>query len=265
MKAYESRAPESEAERLNKRLKREAYYWAKLSHRNITPFLGYQSGEEPLLISPFYQNGSLVKYLEDHPQAPKLKLLSQTAQGLIYLHNLVPPAVHGDIKPDNVLVNDNFEASLCDFGLSRFIEDIRTGLTTSGGPGGGGYGYIAPEILNGEETVRKTTETDVFAFGGLILFALSGKSPFHDKIASITIVAVSSGKTPQKHKHSSIPEDATIWSLMDRCWAVEPTDRPKMQEVYEILGDEEQHFNAKGALRRTANLVMSKGVWSGST
>jgi len=249
MEAYESGTPELAVERLNKRLKREAYYWAKLSHPNITPFLGYRSGEEPLLISPFYRNGNLDKYLRDHPAAPRFRLLSQTAQALIYLHNLDPPAVHGNIRPEDVLVNDNLEASLCDFGLSRFMEDIRTGLTTSGDTGACTHGYVAPETLNGDETVRRTTESDVFAFGGLILFALSGNSSFYHLSAPRCIMAVLNGKTPPKEKYPLIPAHATIWNLIHKCWEMKPTDRPKMQEIYEVLRDEERHFDAKGTLR----------------
>lgn len=76
--------------------------------------------------------------------------------------------VHGDIKPDNVLVNDTEEASLCDFGLARIIQEMRTGLTTSG-QGQGGKGFTAPELLDCEDGQQKSTESDVYAFGGLIL------------------------------------------------------------------------------------------------
>lgn len=170
------------------RLKREVWTWEKLSHPNITPLLGYRSGDEPLLLTPYYENGNLIQFLKQHPQAPRLKLVRLrtpcfsnvdaqehnpdqvvgAASGLLYLHHLTPAVVHGDIKPDNVLVNDSREASLCDFGLARFIQEMRTGLTTSG-QGQGGKGYIAPELLDCEEYEKKTMESDVYAVGGLIL------------------------------------------------------------------------------------------------
>lgn len=58
-----------------KRLKREVWAWEKLVHPNITPLLGYKSGEEPLLITPYYINGNLIQYLKSHPDAPRLKLV----------------------------------------------------------------------------------------------------------------------------------------------------------------------------------------------
>lgn len=171
-------------------MRREVWAWEKLSNPNITPLLGFQSGDEPLLITPYYENGNLDQYLRKHPTAPRLKLvrsldafdlclweadelphsqLLQTANGLLYLHTLDPIVVHGDIKPDNVLVNDSDEASLCDFGLARFVQDMKTGLTTSG-QGQGGKGFTAPELLDCEEGGgKKTTESDVYAFGSLML------------------------------------------------------------------------------------------------
>ncbi|KAG8877864.1 hypothetical protein FRB98_006511 [Tulasnella sp. 332] len=168
MSALASRTPEARAARIDKRLKREVFAWEQLSHPNITPLLGYRSGEEPFLVTPYYENGNLEQYLIRNPGAPKLKLLVQASKGLLYLHSHNPAVVHGDIKPDNVLINDSGEASLCDFGLARITQQLKTGLTTSG-QGQGGKGFIAPELLEFEEGEGKTKYSDVYAFGGLIL------------------------------------------------------------------------------------------------
>ncbi|KAG8873415.1 hypothetical protein FRB98_009024 [Tulasnella sp. 332] len=247
-----SNTPDVIAERIDKRLRREVWAWEKLLNRNITPLLGFRSGEEPLLITPYYENGNLDQYLKKRPTAPRLKLLLQTANGLRYLHTLDPVVVHGDIKPDNVLVNNDEEASLCDFGLARFVQELKTGLTTSR-QGQGGKGFTAPELLDCEEGgEKKTTESDVYAFGSLMLYTLSGKAPFHHKSVSQTISEVCSGRPVPKDRHPNIDPNATIWLLMQRCWKLLPKNRPTMDEVYRVLEAEEQYFAATGQLVLTA-------------
>lgn len=93
----------------------------------------------------------------------------QASRGLAYLHSLEPPICHGDIKPQNILVNDEGEAVVSDFGLARVLNVLgdHSGFTTSS-VGQGTKGYLAPELLN-EDDARPTVQTDVFSFGGLIL------------------------------------------------------------------------------------------------
>lgn len=91
--------------------------------------------------------------------------------------------------------------------------------------------------------------------------------PFHYATLSHTIARVCKGGTPSKDQHSKIPPDATIWVLMLRCWALEPTKRPTMKEVYHTvisiplhdppagspssghgqLQDEDRHFQETGS------------------
>ncbi|KAG8856330.1 hypothetical protein FRB96_006481 [Tulasnella sp. 330] len=248
MSALASRTPKAQAARIDKRLKREVFAWEQLSHPNITPLLGYRSGEEPFLVTPYYENGNLEQYLISNPGAPKLKLLVQASKGLLYLHSHNPAVVHGDIKPDNVLINDSGEASLCDFGLARITQQLETGLTTSG-QGQGGKGFIAPELLEFEEGEGKTEYSDVYAFGGLILHTMSGYAPFYHQSISKALIEVFMGRLPPKDKHPAVNARATIWQLMRSCWAMQPEQRPDMKEVQDTLTDEEQFFAQHGALR----------------
>ncbi|KAG9038142.1 hypothetical protein FRB95_002582 [Tulasnella sp. JGI-2019a] len=240
-----SQTPEARVTRVNLRLKREVTAWEKLSHPNIVRLLGYRSGDEPLLITPFYENGNLGKYLLANPDAPRLKLIVGAASGLLYLHSFNPTVVHGDIKCDNVLVSDEGEAAFCDFGLARIIQELRMGLTTSG-YGQGRKGYLEPELLDGE---GKTKASDVFAFGGLILHAVSGLAPFHDLSSYKALLAVSTGRVPSKDQHPTINPNATLWDLMEKCWTMDPAGRPDAREVYSVLSEEEMVYATTGSLR----------------
>lgn len=85
----------------------------------------------------------------------------------MYLHSLDPPIFHGDIKPQNVIVQDDLKAALCDFGISKLIlaSGEHSGFTTADSCSGTS-GYEPKEILN---EGPPTTAADVYSFGGLIL------------------------------------------------------------------------------------------------
>lgn len=92
--------------------------------------------------------------------------LIQSAEGIGYLHSHKPPIVHGDLKAENILINNDGDASLCDFGLSRAVQDSVTGLTTGGHKGS--FAFLAPELYESDEE-KVSTASDIYAFGGLII------------------------------------------------------------------------------------------------
>lgn len=88
--------------------------------------------------------------------------LCDAVRGLRYLHSLEPAIVHGSINPENVLVKDNLEAALCDFGVSRIPLAIGNPCWRSTSS----VGYQAKEVIQGGPV---TIAVDVYALGGLIL------------------------------------------------------------------------------------------------
>lgn len=98
--------------------------------------------------------------------------LHQAALGIQYLHARNPSIVHGNICPNNVLINDQNTAVVSDFNLSQIIEE-RTGITTTGMRNEANR-YLAPEHLTADKPVSSTVAADVYAFGGLILTVRRG-------------------------------------------------------------------------------------------
>ncbi|KIO21944.1 hypothetical protein M407DRAFT_122865 [Tulasnella calospora MUT 4182] len=227
--------------RIDIRMKRETLVWTRAKHRNIHTLLGFRSQPEPQLVSPWCRHGNLIDYLITNPElstVDKLRLIFQAGRGLAYLHSQTPPMCHADIKPENVLVNDSKEAALSDFGLSRVLQslDTRTGLTTSGGARGTHH-YMAMELF-AEDTPRATCESDVYAFGGLILRVMSGKAPFEGVPPGMVLLKVMQGKQPETQSHPTFPSSDPLWGLMRKCWDSDPKKRPPMSVVVAELEKE---------------------------
>ncbi|XP_010452614.1 PREDICTED: probable L-type lectin-domain containing receptor kinase S.5 [Camelina sativa] len=153
-----------------------------LNHRNLVKLLGWcYERKEYLLVYEFMPNGSLDRYLflgdtsrSNLTWETRKNIITGLSQALEYLHNGCEKRIlHRDIKASNVMLDSDFNAKLGDFGLARMIQQSEmTHHSTkeiAGTPG-----YMAPEtFLNG----RATVETDVYAFGVLMLEVVSGKKP----------------------------------------------------------------------------------------
>ncbi|KAG8923473.1 hypothetical protein FRC02_011116, partial [Tulasnella sp. 418] len=215
------------------RFTREVLIWRKLQHQNIVPLLGYAMNENglPTLVSPWYTNGSLIDYLKSHPEASRLSLVMDVTSGLEYLHSI--PLAHGDIKGENVLVNSVGSASLCDFGLSHFIDEALhiTGFTTTNANAGGTDRYLCPELLEDEP---KSTMTDMWAFGCLVALIFTGDIPYNTVTKRHLVPnAILSGKPPYTNLEDFI--DKAIWHMLKKCWSQAPTDRPKISELSSLI------------------------------
>jgi len=125
------------------------------------------------------ENGSLDYWLHEKPDGPssldwdtRLQIAQGAARGLAYLHQSCEPHIlHRDIKSSNILLDQNFEAHLADFGLARLILPYDTHVTTDLV---GTLGYIPPEY--GQASVA-TYKGDVYSFGVVLLELLTGKRP----------------------------------------------------------------------------------------
>lgn len=158
-------------------------------------------------------------------------------RGLAHLHSRTPLIVHGSLRPENVLIKDNLEAALCDFGASRVLSlgkaneytPIKDWLPQH-------LAYLGKDILSGR--LSPTAPGDVYALGGLILLTMSGEPPFkfwrHGETA-VMFEAVSSDQTPSPSDHPCFPEADPLWSLLRECWHVDHKNRPTSDTVLQKL------------------------------
>ncbi|XP_058748495.1 probable L-type lectin-domain containing receptor kinase S.5 [Vicia villosa] len=159
-----------------------------LHHKNLVKLIGWcYEKKELLLVYEFMPNGSLDKYLfnqssnefESHYSkvldwSTRSCVIRGVAQALDYLHNNCEKRVlHRDIKASNIMLDLDYNAKLGDFGLARTIQK-RNETHHSTKEIAGTPGYMAPETFL---TGRATMETDVYAFGVLVLEVVCGKRP----------------------------------------------------------------------------------------
>ncbi|XP_077220574.1 phytosulfokine receptor 1-like isoform X1 [Tasmannia lanceolata] len=153
---------------------------SRAQHRNLVLLQGYcRYGNDRLLIYSYMENGSLDYWLHEKLDGgsalhwdTRLRIAQGTARGLAYLHESCQPHIlHRDIKSSNILLDENFEAHLADFGLARLILPYETHVTTDLV---GTLGYIPPEY--GQAPVA-TFKGDVYSFGVVLLELLTGKRP----------------------------------------------------------------------------------------
>jgi len=130
-------------------------------------------------------------------------------------------------------VNDEREARIADFGLSRILGE--SGFTTKSV--GGTYRWMAPELLahRGESVPQVTMASDVWAFGMTVLEILTGRLPFVQLEYHLAVIHfVAEGGRPTQERYPEINDN--IWSELERCWHTDPTRRPSMEALTLSLG-----------------------------
>ncbi|EYU23968.1 hypothetical protein MIMGU_mgv11b0042752mg, partial [Erythranthe guttata] len=147
-------------------------------HRNLLRLIGFcTTPTERLLVYPFMENLSVASRLRElKPGEPVLNWATRkqvalgTSRGLEYLHeHCNPKIIHRDVKAANVLLDEDFEAVVGDFGLAKLVDVRRTNVTTQVR---GTMGHIAPEYLS---TGKSSEKTDVFGYGVMLLELVTGQ------------------------------------------------------------------------------------------
>jgi len=230
-----------------------------IHHRNLVKLIGWcHEKREYLLVYEYLPNGSLDKYIfwdeksgtqeETLSWGRRLSVISGVAQALDYLHNgCMNRVLHRDIKASNVMLDLDFNAKLGDFGLARtIIHNEQTHHSTkelAGTPG-----YMAPEsILTG----RATAETDVYAFGVLVLEVACGRKPGgqaerDDYICNIVHGlwelyrrgTILEGADPRLNGIFIKEEMECVLILGLACCHPNPKNRPSMKTVLQVLTGE---------------------------
>ena len=220
------------------RFRREIQLAAKLQHPHIVPLLA--SGEvagTPYFTMPFIEGESLRARIARDKEVPvgeTVRLLRQVAAALSYAHK--HGVVHRDIKPDNVMISDEF-ALVTDFGVAKALSassdsspDINASGLTGMGLALGTPAYMSPEQATGDPTVDH--RADIYSCGIMAYEMLTGHPPFYGLTAQATLASQAIEKpVPIQEKRPMLPP--ALAALIMRCLEKRPDDRP--QSASELL------------------------------
>ncbi|WVZ53429.1 hypothetical protein U9M48_004373, partial [Paspalum notatum var. saurae] len=231
--------------------------------RNLVPLLGYCiAKKERLLVYKYMPKGSLYDNLHQQSSEKKalewslrLKIAIGTARGLAWLHHSCNPRIlHRNISSKCILLDDDYEPKISDFGLARLMNPIDTHLSTFVNGEFGDLGYVAPEYTR---TLVATPKGDVYSFGVVLLELVTGEEPTHVSNAPENfkgslvdwITYLSNNSILQDASDKSLigkDNDAELLQCMKvacSCVLSSTKERPTMFELLRPV-EEKYHFSA---------------------
>ncbi|MEV0295549.1 protein kinase [Nocardia sp. NPDC050710] len=212
--------PEAERVVVRQRAIREARNAARFQHPNaIVVFDITEHDGDPCLVMEFMKSKSLAAVLSAQGTLPLTQVSrigEQVASALISAHQA--GIVHRDVKPGNILLDDNGTVKITDFGISRATGDVtltETGLIC------GTAAYLAPEVARGADP---TPAADVFALGATLFHALEGEPPYGASANPLAVLYAAANGQVSEPRNAGAATDFLLQLL-----SPEPEERPSMR------------------------------------
>ena len=203
----------------------------KLHHPNLLHLNHFDVfGQCPFLVMPYCPKGSSASLKGKISEKQIWRFIRDVSCGLMFLHNQNPPIIHQDIKPDNILINDENRYMITDFGISARIRSTlrrNQGQESSGGT----LAYMGPERFG--PSPAPIMASDIWSLGATMYELLTGMPPYGDH-----------GGVLQKNG-ADIPlinEDFSqeLKDIIYKCLALNPWDRPTARQIADYTS---QHIN----------------------
>ena len=199
------------------------------NQKNLLKPLYYDSCDrKPYLVLPYCEQGSIMKLVGRFDEKSAWRLLRDVASGLAWLHAMTPPVIHQDIKPDNIMVGDNGDFMITDFGVSTHLRSTLRKSLSAAFSSAGTIAYMAPERFGKDNT--PIMANDIYSLGATVYEMLTGDTPFGDD-----------GGLVQK-KGAEVPDlkgsySANLKKVIRKCLATNPWERPTAEELEKYAAD----------------------------
>ncbi|KAM3376052.1 G-type lectin S-receptor-like serine/threonine-protein kinase [Capsicum galapagoense] len=222
-----------------------------MHHLNLVRLCGYCSeGTQRLLVYEYMKNGSLDKWIFHSfstrnrllDWASRFRIAIGTAQGIAYFHEQCRNRIiHCDIKPENILLDENFYPKVSDFGLAKLMGREHSHVVTMIR---GTRGYLAPEWVSNRPI---TVKADVYSYGMLLLEIIGGRRNldmtcdaedfFYPGWAYKEVTSGTPVKVVDRRLRGAVEEKEVMRALMVAFWCIqdEVSNRPSMGEVVKML------------------------------
>ncbi|MCJ7434490.1 MAG: serine/threonine protein kinase, partial [Anaerolineales bacterium] len=209
-------------ERALKRFEREAKALARLTHPNIVKVMDYGEYEgKPYLVMPYLPGGTLKHKLSNNPMPwqDAVEILLPIANALGYAHK--HDIIHRDVKPANILITDEGEPMLSDFGIAKLLDVEETMELT-----GTGVGIGTPEYMAPEQATNKLVDAraDIYALGVVLFEMVTGRKPYIADTPMAVLIMHSRDSLPRPRSFApNLPQE--VENILFKALAKEPKDR----------------------------------------
>ncbi|XP_078055146.1 ankyrin repeat and protein kinase domain-containing protein 1 [Mustelus asterias] len=224
------REESSSFERNMSHLVEEATKVVEIKFKHILPIYGICTRPAGIVME-YMENGSLDKLLVRYTLTwlMKFRIIHEMAMGMNFLHCMDPPLLHLDLKPGNVLVDENLHVKIADFGLSKWEDCLSSMEQVERSVVRGTINYLPPELLNGPSGVKH----DVYSFSIVVWEILTQQKSYAGMNVMAVFVKVVAGERPclKLIPENSPHECAQMVDLMKRCWDQELERRPAFSEI----------------------------------
>lgn len=223
------------------------------NHKNLLKPLYYDNFErKPYLVLPYCKDGSIMRNVGKFTEEEAWRLIRDVASGLSWLHNMNPPVIHQDIKPDNVMIGENGDFMITDFGVSTHLKSTLRKSMSAAFSSAGTIAYMAPERFGKENT--PIMANDIYSLGATVFEMLTGDTPFGND-----------GGLVQK-KGADVPElkgeySSQLKKVISKCLRTNAWERPTAEQLEKyaetaLKGEVIRFIDEKTFVHKTKYLII---------
>ncbi|KAI5274464.1 Receptor-Interacting Serine/Threonine-Protein Kinase 1 [Manis pentadactyla] len=227
----------------NESLLEEGKIMHRLRHSRVVKLLGFILEEgNYCLVMEYMEKGNLMQVLEAEisiPLSVKGRIIMETIEGMCYLHG--EGIIHKDLKPQNILVDDDFHIKIADLGVTSFKtwnkltkeeHNEQRKINSTFKENGCTLHYMAPEHLN-DVNAKPSKKSDVYSFAIVLWAIFANKEPYENAICEHQLmICIKSGNRPDVDDITEYcPRE--IISIMKQCWEANPELRPTFAGIEE--------------------------------